>query len=62
MKNSSKKIDWLQIGVFALGLATAIVKSLYETKRFNDDLNTKYENNFDKRVNELIDKKMNKNK
>lgn len=58
MKKVLKKIDWVQIGVLGLGLAASLAKSVYEAKRFDADLDKKYDGNFEKRVNELIDKKM----
>lgn len=60
MKKVLKKIDWFQVGVLSLGVAASLAKSIYEAKRFDADLNEKYEDNFEKKVNALIDKKINK--
>lgn len=60
MKKIIKKIDWIQIGVFSLGIIATVAKTLYENKRFNEELDKKYENNFEKKVSEIIDKKLSK--
>lgn len=59
MKKFLEKVDWVQIGVTGLGLITYLVKSIYETKRFNENLDKRYDDNFDKRVAEIVDKKLN---
>lgn len=60
MKKFLEKVDWVQVGVLGLGLVASFARSLYETKRFDADLDKKYEDNFEKRVEEIVDKKLNK--
>lgn len=60
MKKVLKKIDWVQIGVLSLGLAASLAKSVYEAKKFDANLEKRCDDHFEKRVNELIDKKLKK--
>lgn len=60
MKNVLKKIDWFQVGVIGLGLTASLVKSIYENKRFDANLNKQYDEHFEKRVSEIVDAKLKK--
>ncbi len=60
MKKVLSKVDWIQVGVLGLGLVASLAKSIYETKRFDADLDKKYEDNFEKRVSEIVDQKLKK--
>jgi len=61
IKKVIKKVDWVQVGVLGLGLIASLAKSIYEAKRFDTNLNEKYNNHLEKRINEIIDKKLSKN-
>ena len=58
MKKVLKKIDWIQVGVLGLGLAASLAKSIYEAKRFDADLEKRYDGNLAKKINEIIDKRI----
>jgi len=60
MKNIFKKMDWIQVGVLALGITASIAKTVYENKKFDDNLAKQTNNHFEKKVNELIDAKLKK--
>jgi len=60
MKKVLSKIDWFQVGVLGLGLTASLVKSIYETKRFDANLNKRYDDNLEKRISEIVDKKLSK--
>lgn len=60
MKKMVKKIDWVQIGVLSIGLVATLAKSIYEAKRFDQDLEEKYEKHFEKKVSEIVDKRLSK--
>lgn len=54
------RIDWCQVGVVGLGIAATIVKSIYENKRFDANLEKQYINHFEERVSKIVDKKLKK--
>ncbi len=60
MKNILKKLDWIQIGVLALGVTASLARTLYENKKFDENLSKKNDDHFEKKVNELIDQKLKK--
>ena len=62
MNNVLKKVDWVQVGVLGLGLFASLAKSIYESKPFDADLDKKYEQNFEKKVLEIVDKRLKENK
>lgn len=60
MKKFIKKLDWVQVGVLALGITASIAKTLYESKKFDENLAKQTNDQFEKKVNELIDAKLKK--
>lgn len=60
MKKIFKKMDWIQVGVLALGITASIAKTVYESKKFDDNLAKQTNDHFEKKVNELIDAKLKK--
>ena len=60
MKNFLEKVDWVQVGVLGLGLVASLAKSVYEAKRFDADLDKKYEEHFEKKVSKIVDEKLKK--
>ena len=60
MKDILKKVDWFQVGVLGLTLATTLAKGIYENKKFDANLNKQYDEHFEKRVAEIVDKKLKK--
>ena len=49
MKNIFKKMDWIQVGVLALGITASIAKTVYENKKFDDNLAKQTNNHFEKK-------------
>lgn len=62
MNKIFKKVDWVQVGVLALGITASIAKSIYEAKKFDANLQKQSNDHFEKKVNELIDAKLKKNR
>ena len=62
MNKIFKKVDWIQVGVLALGITASIAKSIYEAKKFDANLQKQSNDHFEKKVNELIDAKLKKNR
>jgi hypothetical protein len=60
MNKFIKKIDWIQVGVLALGITASLARTLYENKKFDENLTKRSNEHFDKKVNELIDQKLQK--
>lgn len=58
MKNILKKIDWIQVSVLGLGVVASLAKSIYEAKRFDEDLDKKYDEHFEKRVSKIVEEKL----
>ena len=58
MKKVLKKVDWFQVSVLGLGLVASLAKSVYEAKRFDANLDKQYDQHFEKRVAEIVDKKL----
>lgn len=52
------RIDWCQVGVFMLGIGATIAKTLYENKKFDENLDRQYIEHFDERVSKIVDKKL----
>ena len=62
MKKVLSKVDWFQVGVLVLGLSASLAKSIYETKRFDKNLNERYDDNLEKKISKIVDEKLKKNK
>ena len=60
MKKILEKVDWAQVSVLGLGVVAYFAKAVYEAKRFDADLDKKYEEHFEKKVSEIVDKKLKK--
>lgn len=60
MKKFLEKVDLVQVGVLGLGLVASLAKSVYEAKRFDADLDKKYEEHFEKKVSKIVDEKLKK--
>lgn len=60
MNKLFKKLDWFQVGVLALGITASVAKTIYESKKFDANLDKQHNDHFEKKVNELIDAKLKK--
>lgn len=52
------KIDFVQVGIAALGAIAGLARTIYEIKRFDENLNRQYIDHFDERVSKIVDKKL----